>query len=329
MLTTKKSDKHDHLDRTVHQSVLLEETLGWLAPHPGGRYIDATLGGAGHTERLLAQSAPDGLVLGIDADQEAIDRARRRLPEAIATGRLQLRHGNFDHMEVEARALDIAPVDGILLDLGLSSDQLASSARGFSFAVDAPLDMRFDTTHGQPVSELVNQLDEVELANLIYRYGEERHSRTIGRRIVKARQRGAITSTAQLAEVVRSAVPKNPGQASGIDPATRTFQALRIAVNDELGSLERVLPQAVGLLAGGGRLAVISFHSLEDRIVKQAFLREERGCICPPQLPVCVCGQVPRLKILTRHPVVAGEGELAQNPRARSAKLRVAERLPI
>jgi 16S rRNA (cytosine1402-N4)-methyltransferase len=327
MLTTKKSDGHNHLERTVHQSVLLEETLGWLAPHPGGRYIDATLGGAGHTEQLLARSAPDGLVLGIDADQEAIDRAKMRLPAAFASGRLQLRQGNFDQMEAEARALGEAKVDGILLDLGLSSDQLASSARGFSFAVDARLDMRFDMTHGQPVSDLVNQLDEVELANLIYRYGEERHSRAVARRIVKARQRAAITSTTELAGVVRSAVPRHPGQASGIDPATRTFQALRIAVNDELGSLERVLPQAINLLAEGGRLAVISFHSLEDRIVKQVFLREERGCICPPQLPVCVCGHVPRLKILTRHPVVAGEEELAQNPRARSAKLRVAERL--
>jgi 16S rRNA (cytosine1402-N4)-methyltransferase len=327
MLTTKKSDRHDQLKPTVHQSVLLEETLGWLAPHPGGRYIDATLGGAGHTDRLLTGSAPDGLVLGIDADQEAIDRARRRLPEAIATGRLQLRQGNFDQMEDEARAIGAVPVDGILFDLGLSSDQLASSARGFSFAVDARLDMRFDMSRGQPVSDLVNQLDEAELANLIYRYGEERHSRAIARRIVRSRQRAAITSTAELAGVIRSAVPRPSGRMAGIDPATRTFQALRIAVNDELGSLERVLPQAIDLLAEGGRIAVISFHSLEDRIVKQAFLREERGCICPPHLPVCVCGHVPRLKILTRHPVVAGEEELAQNPRARSAKLRVAERL--
>ncbi|MGO8948164.1 MAG: 16S rRNA (cytosine(1402)-N(4))-methyltransferase RsmH [Ktedonobacterales bacterium] len=326
MLTTMESQKRSRLEPTLHLSVLPEETLKWLAPHPGGRYIDGTLGGGGHTELILERSAPDGQVLAIDADLEALERTRAKLHGAIASGRLQLRHGNFDEMETQARALGFAPVDGILLDLGLSSDQLAQGERGFSFAVDAPLDMRFDQTRGQPASDLVNQLDESELANLLYRYADERRSRAIARRIALSRQRAPITSTSELARLVRSVVRPHPQHPLIIDPATRTFQALRIAVNDELGSLERVLPQAINLLSTGGRLAIISFHSLEDRIVKQAFLQEERGCICPPDLPVCVCGRVPRLKILTRHPLVASAEELTRNPRARSAKLRVAER---
>ena len=325
-LTAMKPEKSSQLEPTLHLSVLPKETLYWLAPHPGGRYIDGTLGGGGHAELILAQSAPDGQVLGIDADQEATLRIRTRLDEALTQGRLQVQQGNFDEMETQARALGFAPVDGILLDLGLSSDQLANSERGFSFSVDAPLDMRFDPTRGQPASELINQLEEAELANLLYRYADERRSRAIARRIVWARKRAPITRTQQLARLVRSAVHVHPERPAGIDPATRTFQALRIAVNDELGSLERVLPQAINLLATGGRIAIISFHSLEDRIVKRAFLQEERGCICPPDLPVCVCGHAPRLKILTRHPVIAGEEEVTRNPRARSAKLRVAER---
>jgi 16S rRNA (cytosine1402-N4)-methyltransferase len=295
-----------------------------LAPHSGGRYIDGTVGGAGHTQLLLERSAPDGQVLGIDADQEALARARLQLPDEIASGRLRLQHGNFAQMERDALSLAFAPVDGIVLDLGLSSDQLTDRDRGFSFAVDAPLDMRFDTTEGQPAADLVNGLGEAELADLLYRYGEERRSRAIARRIVETRRQASITRTGQLAGLVASVVHGRPG---GIHPATRTFQALRIAVNEELSNLELALPQAIRLLSPGGRLAVISFHSLEDRIVKQTFLREERGCICPPELPACVCGRAPRLRILTRHPVVAGEEELVRNPRARSAKLRVAERL--
>jgi 16S rRNA (cytosine1402-N4)-methyltransferase len=319
-----KQDQLGRIEPTLHLTVLPEETLSWLAPRSGGRYIDGTLGGAGHTELLLERSAPDGQVLGIDADPEALERARLRLPQAIASGRLKLRFGNFAEMERDAKSIDFAPVDGVLLDLGLSSDQLASRERGFSFAVDAPLDMRFDTTQGETAYDLINGLSEGDLADLLYRYGEERRSRAIARRITKARERSPIRRTGELATLVASVVHGHPG---GIHPATRTFQALRIAVNDELAHLEEALPQAIRLLATGGRLAVISFHSLEDRIVKQTFLREQHGCICPPELPSCVCGRLPRLRILTRHPVIAGNAELARNPRSRSAKLRVAERL--
>ena len=310
---------------TVHLSVLPVETLRELAPKPGGRYIDGTLGGGGHTALLLEATAPDGRVLGIDADEAALRRVRERLAGAVANGRLLTRQGNFARLGELARAADFAPVDGALLDLGLSSDQLAERERGFSFAVDAPLDMRFDTSAGQPASDLLNTLDERELADLLFRYGEERQSRAIARRIVERRQTRPIERTGELARLVAGVVHGRPG---GIHPATRTFQALRIAVNDELGSLEAALPQAVELLRPAGRLAVISFHSLEDRIVKQFFQAEARGCVCPPDLPVCVCGRSPRLSIVTRHPVTAGEDELARNPRARSAKLRVAERLP-
>ena len=278
------------------------------------------------TPPLLLESAPRPTVrvLGIDADPAALDRARQRLPEAVASGRLVLAQGNFAALAELARAADFAPVDGILLDLGLSSNQLADRGRGFSFAADAPLDMRFDPTRGQSAAELVNTLDEADLANLIYRYGEERRSRAIARRIVAQRSRAPIERSGELARLVESVMHGRPG---GIHPATRTFQALRIAVNDELGSLEAALPAALDTLRPGGRIVVISFHSLEDRIVKHLFQAEERGCVCPPELPACVCGRSPRLRILTRHPVTAGEAELAANPRARSAKLRAAERL--
>jgi 16S rRNA (cytosine1402-N4)-methyltransferase len=301
-----------------------DEVLAALHPHAGGRYLDGTLGGAGHTRLLLDASAPDGRVLALDADPLALERARTLLPEAIAGERLLLSHGNFAQMGDLAKAADFAPVDGILLDLGLSSDQLADRERGFSFAHDAPLDMRFDTSRGVSAADLVNTLPEHELADIIWRYGEERRSRAIARRIGEARQRQPITRTGELARLVASVVHGRPG---GIHPATRTFQALRIAVNDELASLETALPAAIDLLRPGGRVAVISFHSLEDRIVKQTFQREERGCVCPPELPECVCGRKPRLHIVTRRPLTASDAEVTTNPRARSAKLRVAEKL--
>lgn len=304
-------------------TVLPSETLSALAPHAGGRYVDGTLGGAGHSALLLDASAPDGRVLGIDADPAALERARERLAPAVTAGRLLLRQGNFAQMEELARDADFAPVDGILLDLGLSSDQLVDAARGFSFVADAPLDMRFDTSQGQPAANLVNTLDETELADLLWRYGEERRSRAIARRIVAQRRRAPIARTSELARLIASVMPGRPG---GIHPATRSFQALRIAVNDELGNLEAALPRAVELLRPGGRIAVISFHSLEDRIVKRYFNEEARGCVCPPELPVCVCGRSPRLRVVTRHPITASAEELARNPRSRSAKLRVAER---
>ncbi|HEX9069327.1 MAG TPA: 16S rRNA (cytosine(1402)-N(4))-methyltransferase RsmH [Ktedonobacterales bacterium] len=309
---------------TVHVSVLPAETLAGLAVRPGGRYLDGTLGGAGHTALLLDASAPDGRVLALDADPDALARAEGVLSDAIRAGRLVTRQANFASMGEVAREAGFFPLDGILLDLGLSSDQLAEAERGFSFAQPGPLDMRFDPTRGQSAADLVNSLDAESLADIIYRYGEERHSRSIARRIVAARERAPITTTSELAALVAGAVHGRPG---GIHPATRTFQALRIAVNDELGSLQRALTAAVDLLAPGGRIAIISFHSLEDRIVKHFFRDEQRGCVCPPEAPTCVCGHEPHLRVLTRRPIQASAEEVAANPRARSAKLRVAERV--
>jgi 16S rRNA (cytosine1402-N4)-methyltransferase len=300
------------------------EALDALRPQPGGVFIDGTLGGAGHTSLLLERVGPSGRVLAIDADPQALRRAEERLPEAISAGRLLLRHGNFRQLGEFARAAGLAPVDGILLDLGLSSDQLAARDRGFSFATDGALDMRFDPTRGESAADLVNTRRDTELADIFWRYGEERFSRPIARRIVEARGRAPINQADELARLVAGVVHGRPG---GVHPATRVFQALRIAVNDELGSLEATLPTAVETLKPGGRLVIISFHSLEDRIVKQFFQREQRGCVCPPEAPQCVCGHEPRLRIITRHPLVASETETSANPRARSAKLRVAERL--
>jgi 16S rRNA (cytosine1402-N4)-methyltransferase len=309
---------------TQHVPVMPGAVVEALAVRPGGRYIDGTLGGGGHTSLILERGAPDARVLGIDADPLALTRVAERLAAEVAANRLVLRQGNFADLGRLAAEVAFLPVDGVLLDLGLSSDQLADTMRGFSFATDAPLDMRFDPERGQSAADLVNTLEESALADVIWRYGEERRSRAIARRIVHARQRAAIARTTELARLVAEAVPGRPG---GIHPATRTFQALRIAVNDELGSLERVLPQAVEALAPEGRLAIITFHSLEDRIVKTFIRAEARGCICPPESPVCVCGHTPRLRDLTRHPLIASAEEVAANPRARSAKLRIAERL--
>ena len=306
---------------TQHVPVMPEQVLAALAVEPGARYLDGTLGGGGHTALLLERGAR---VLGLDADPAALARVGARLAGAVASGQLVLRQGNFAQLDAIAAAADFLPLRGVLLDLGLSSDQLGAPERGFAFASDGPLDMRFDPTHGQPAADLVNGLEEAELADLIYRYGEERRSRAIARRLVAARQRALITTTAALARLVAEAVPGRPG---GIHPATRTFQALRIAVNDELASLEAALPHAVAALAPGGRLAIITFHSLEDRIVKQFIRREARDCVCPPSVPECVCGHTATLRDLTRHPIEAEPEEVAANPRARSARLRVAERL--
>jgi len=318
-------DETHSAPQTIHISVMPGETLDALRPPPGGVFLDGTLGGAGHTALLLERIGASGRVLAIDADPQALARADARLGEAVAAGRLLLRHGNFRQMGELARAAGLAPVDGILLDLGLSSDQLAARERGFSFAADGALDMRFDPTSGESAADLVNTRSDVDLADIFWRYGEERFSRPIARRIVEARRQQPITRADELARLAAGVVHGRPG---GVHPATRVFQALRIAVNDELGSLEAALPVAVETLRPGGRLAIISFHSLEDRIVKQFFQREQRGCICPPEAPQCVCGRQPRLRIITRHPLAPSEAEVSANPRARSAKLRVAERLP-
>ena len=303
-----------------HVPVLLSAVLEGLRPRSGMSFIDATLGAGGHAVALLEASAPDGRLLGFDRDAAALEVARRRL--ARFGDRVRVVHASYAQIGRLAPAHGFEAVDGILFDLGLSSLQLDDPARGFSFRFDAPLDMRFDPRHGITAAELVNELPEERLAALLREYGEERHARRIARAIVAARP---VRTTGRLAEVVARAVPR--ARHERIHPATRTFQALRIAVNEELEALERALPQAVELLRPGGRLAVISFHSLEDRIVKRFMRREAQDCLCPPEQLVCTCEHVARLRVITRKPIMATEEEIAANPRARSARLRLAERV--
>jgi len=309
-----------------HQPVLVDEVMTMLAPIPGSLQIDATLGGGGHAERILEASSPDGRVLGLDADPAAIARVRTRLAPRFGE-RLVLRQANFREIAGVAPAAGFGAVDGLLFDLGLSGFQLADNSRGFGIRTGGPLDMRFDTTQGVPASELLESLDATELTALFRRYGEEPHATRIARAIVAARRTGPIATAEELAElVVRIAPAGIPGRRR-IHPATRVFQALRIAVNAELDALDVALAAAVDLLRPGGRLVVLSYHSLEDRIVKRFFQSERRGCICPPSLPVCVCGRSPRLRLVTRPSLVPSAAEIATNPRARSARLRAAERL--
>lgn len=305
-----------------HVPVLYDETLRWLAPRTGEAYVDCTVGGGGHAAGILARSSPGGRLLGIDADPSALREAEARLRPYAP--RFALVHGNFADLERLARWHGFAPADGVLFDLGVSSFELDRPERGFSFRAEAPLDMRFDSTQGATAADLVNDLDEPELADLLYRFGEEPRARIIARAVVAERRRGRIETTAQLARLVERTLRGPRGR---IHPATRVFQALRIAVNHELERLEAALPQAVAVLGPGGRLAVISFHSLEDRIVKRFLAEQAKGCICPPELPVCACGHEPTLELLTRKPVVPSAEEIARNPRSRSAKLRVARRL--
>jgi 16S rRNA (cytosine1402-N4)-methyltransferase len=309
-----------------HKPVLLTETIELLAPISGGRYLDGTFGGGGHTRAILDACAPDGRVLALDADSEAIDRAEALRREPEIGHRLQFVHANFASLADVAKAHEFAPLDGILLDLGLSSFQLDQPERGFAFRFDAPLDMRFDPTVGTPASDFVHDASEQEIVRILFEYGEEQKSRRIARAIVRERESTPILSTAQLAKVVSDAVGGR--RSSDTHPATRTFQALRIATNREFEALEQALAGAVDVLRPGGRLAVIAFHSLEDRIVKRFMQRESATCICPPEQPVCTCGHVPRLKRVTRQAVKPSAAEIAKNPRSRSAILRVGERLP-
>ncbi|MCW5887519.1 MAG: 16S rRNA (cytosine(1402)-N(4))-methyltransferase RsmH [Anaerolineales bacterium] len=307
----------------AHLSVLYKETLAALSPTPGGRYVDGTLGAGGHAGGLLEGSSPDGQLLGLDVDPEALALATQRL--APFGERAHIRHGSYADLAQHLAALGWGAVDGILLDLGASSMQFDQAARGFSFQKDGPLDMRFNPAAARSAADLVNTLPEAELADLLYAYGEERQSRRIARAIVAARP---LHSSRALAELVAKTLGgKRPGRGGAIHPATRSFQALRIAVNGELDAVQAVLPQALAALKPGGRLAIISFHSLEDRLVKKYFRQESRDCICPPGQPVCTCGHTASLKELTRKPVAASPQEVAANPRARSAHLRVAERL--
>lgn len=304
-----------------HVPVLYHEVLDLLQIRSGGCYIDGTLGAGGHTAGILEASAPDGQVLAFDRDLEAIRFASERLQRFGE--RLTAIHASYGAMAELAPAYDFTDVDGILLDLGLSSRQLEEAARGFSFLQEGPLDMRFDTTQGKTAATLVNGLPEKLLADLFWRYGEERYSRRYARAIVAKRP---LRTTSELAELIEEVAPA-AARRRRIHPATQVFQALRIAVNEELDELETGLPAAINLLKPGGRVAVISFHSLEDRYVKNLFRDLARDCVCPPQQPICTCDTVPQVKVVTRKAVVAGETEVQENPRSRSARLRVAEKL--
>jgi 16S rRNA (cytosine1402-N4)-methyltransferase len=309
-----------------HLPVLANEVMSTLAPVPGSLQIDATVGGGGHTERILEATNPDGRLLGLDADGAAIARVDERLHPRFGD-RLVLRRANFRELASVAPAAGFDRVDGCLFDLGLSSFQLADTERGFGIRAGGPLDMRFDTNRGVPASELLATLDAAELTVLFRRYGEEPQASRIARAIVTARKTAPIATAEELVGLIERVAPGTPRGRRRIHPATRVFQALRIAVNEELDALQEALAAAVELLRPGGRLVVLSYHSLEDRIVKRFFQSERRGCVCPPEVPVCVCGHSPRLRLVTRRSVTPTAAEIAANPRARSARLRAAERL--
>lgn len=303
---------------TPHRPVLYQQTIEYLAPKSPGLYLDCTAGAGGHSEGILQASSPNGLLLALDLDPLAISLTQSRL--APFGERANVVQASYVEAAGILQRMGWNALDGILMDLGVSSMQLDQQARGFSFRYDAPLDMRFDPNKGPSAADLLNSLSEKDLADLIWKYGEERFSRRIARKIVENRP---LRTTFQLAELVRSASGASKGK---IDPATRTFQAIRIAVNDELNAIEKAIPSLIALLKPKGRLAVISFHSLEDRLVKQAFRRESIDCLCPPEQLLCTCGHQASVKILTNKPVTASEDEIAGNPRARSAKLRVLEK---
>jgi 16S rRNA (cytosine1402-N4)-methyltransferase len=307
-----------------HISVLPDEVLAALKPQPGGIYLDGTLGGAGHAGLILQASAPDGVLVGFDRDQDAIAVATKRL--APFGDRVRLVNRNFAAAAQALTELGIPAIDGFVLDLGVSSYQLDQGERGFSFQQDAPLDMRMDRSSGPSAADLVNTLSEAELFRIIAEYGEERWAKRVASFIVQARNKEPILTTMQLVDVIKGAIPKAKWE-ERLHPATRTFQGLRIAVNEELTSLEHGLVDLLQVLKVGGRGAVISFHSLEDRIVKSSFRDAASGCNCPKELPICVCGRVPKFKVLTSKPLRAGETELAENPRSRSARLRVIEKI--
>jgi 16S rRNA (cytosine1402-N4)-methyltransferase len=303
----------------THAPVMADEVLRYLAVQPGGRYVDCTVGGGGHSLAILEAAAPGGLLLGIDADASALEIARARL-QPLARSSL-LTQANFRDLADVCRKADFVPVHGVLFDLGVSSYQLAAANRGFSFQAEAPLDMRFSETQTVTAHDIVSSYDERDIADLIWRFGEEPASRRIARAIVGARP---ITTTTELAAVVSKATG---GPRRRIHPATRTFQALRIAVNDELNALASALEQALEVMGQTGRLVVIAFHSLEDRIVKQFIARESRDCVCPPETPSCRCGHHASLRLVTRGVVRPSEQEISTNRRSRSARLRAAEKL--
>ncbi len=307
----------------THISVLLDECLEGLAIKPDGIYVDGTLGGAGHSSQI-AKRLTTGRLIGIDRDPVALQAAAERLEPY--KDRVTLIHSNFCEMAQVVRNLGLSGVDGILLDLGVSSPQLDDAERGFSYMADAPLDMRMDNQDALSAHTVVNTWSESELKRILFEYGEERYAPRIAAAICRRREEKPIATTLELVDIIRSAMPAQALREKQ-HPAKRSFQAIRIAVNDELASVEKAMEKAIPLLNPGGRLAVITFHSLEDRIVKIAMNNAAKGCICPPGFPVCVCGRKPQVKLISRKPIVSTEEELANNPRARSAKLRVCEKL--
>ncbi|MBQ4642470.1 MAG: 16S rRNA (cytosine(1402)-N(4))-methyltransferase RsmH [Oscillospiraceae bacterium] len=306
-----------------HISVLLEECLDGLAIKPDGVYIDGTLGGAGHSSQI-AKRLTTGRLIGIDRDPVALEAAGKRLEPY--KDRVTLVHSNFCEMAQVVKDLGLSGVDGILLDLGVSSPQLDDGDRGFSYMADAPLDMRMNSEDTLCADTVVNTWSHEELKRILYDYGEERYAPRIAAAICRRREEAPIRTTLELVDIIRSAMPPQALREKQ-HPAKRSFQAIRIAVNDELGSVEKAMQDAIPLLNKGGRLAVITFHSLEDRIVKNAMTAASKGCTCPPSFPVCVCGKTPQVELISRKPIVATQEELECNPRSRSAKLRVCEKL--
>lgn len=307
-----------------HVSVFGKEAVEALSPKSGAVYVDCTLGGAGHSKRILELSSPDGKLIAIDQDLIAIENAKQQLTDF--DGRYTLVHSNFRHLQEIVETHEPDGVDGILFDLGVSSPQLDEAERGFSYMQDAPLDMRMDQTQSFSAYDLVNRWSEQEIAKVIFNYGEEKWGKRIAEFIGKARKQAPIETTTQLVDIIKAAIPAG-ARREGPHPAKRTFQAFRIAVNDELIVFEKAVQDAIECLKPGGRLSIITFHSLEDRIAKNVLADAAKGCICPPELPICQCNNEPKVRVLTRKPILPSDEELEMNPRARSAKLRIAKRL--
>jgi len=307
----------------LHRSVLLEEAVEWLLTRRDGTYVDCTLGAGGHSEAILQRLDENGRLIGMDQDEEALRIAEERL--APYAGRTTLVKANFRHLGAVFDNLGVHQVDGFLLDLGISSMQVDTRERGFSYHHDERLDMRMDRKQELSAWDVVNRWSEEQIRDVLFRYGEERFAPQIARAIVRRRLQESIDTTGELAEIVKGAIPA-AARRSGPHPARRTFQAIRIAVNDELGALQEGLVQTLERLRSGGRIVVITFHSLEDRICKQQFAEWAKGCVCPPSFPVCACHRRPRIRLVTRRPILPSEEEVRENPRARSAKLRVAEK---
>ncbi|WP_124727716.1 16S rRNA (cytosine(1402)-N(4))-methyltransferase RsmH [Staphylospora marina] len=307
-----------------HETVLLNEAVDGLNIRPDGTYVDCTLGGAGHSRLITERLGPEGILVGFDQDPSALEHAEKRL--AGAACRVRLVRTNFRRLAEVVRELDLGPLDGVLFDLGVSSPQLDQAERGFSYHQEAPLDMRMDPRQEWSAFHVVNEWTEEELARILHEYGEEKFSRRIAAEIIRERRKRPIRTTLELVDIIKRAIPA-PARRTGPHPARRTFQAIRIAVNDELNSFRDALHQAVELLRPKGRICVITFHSLEDRICKQFFQSQAETCVCPREFPVCVCGKKPVLEVVTRKPVLPSEEEIERNPRARSAKLRIAAKL--